>query len=330
MERKHLIGGTDAATLLGIGRESKVALYLRLRGELANTFEGNDATEAGQLFEDGVVVPLAARRLGLTLVRPAEQVLVHPYDVRLGASLDFEVEGRNEFADAKLTSWREKWGDDLDTVPLNVAAQMQWQLAMARARGRAVPCVHVIAFMIPGYTLRDFPVEEDREIGDYLVGTARQFLADVEAGNAPKPEDEAQARLLYMAKKGMRVATETEHGLVLRLAQVQAARKAAETEEQAIKDLLIPMIGEHEELVDESGQSLVTYRARQVFDEDLFKAREPHLWHASLKQKFDMGLAKAAIGRGAVGKLELYKRDPRTPAESVRSLLVKAKVKGPQ
>jgi len=320
--RNHKIGGTNAATLLGIGRESQTVLYLKLRGEIPE-FEGNEATEAGQIFEDGTIVPLAKKRLGLDLVRPDERVLVHPDDPRLGASLDFEVWGENAFADAKLTSWREKWGNDLDVLPMDVAAQMQWQMAMARARGRAVPVVHVIAFMLPGYILRDFPVQEDVAIGEHLVGLARNFLQLAENGTPPKPENEVDARLLYMARQGGREATAEEVALVRELREVQDQRKQAESREKAIRDLLVPAIGEHSELLDADGKPIVTYAPNSVFDEAAFRAQYPEYWHAAVESKFSVTKAKAAIGARAESILRHFRREPLKPSESTRVLRIK-------
>lgn len=318
--RNHLIGGTDAASLIGLGRLSPTALYLRLRGEIPDTFEGNEATDAGLLFEDHVAVPMAASRLGMRLVRPAERTIALPDDPRIGASLDFET-ADGELADIKLTGDRSKWGQLGERVPLGVAAQMQFQMAVARARGRAVPCVHVIAMFVPGFVMEDFPIAEDREVGSALLGKARQMLEAVDRGEPPIAGSEADARALFLGVRGKVCHADSElRGMLVAMRDIRAQRDAADAHLQALRDKVLPMLRDATEVVDpDTGEVLATYRNNRVFDDAAAKDRHP-MEYAAATTKLDRKALEGLIGKR---KMDALMREPASAAEATRVFKLK-------
>lgn len=321
MTRNHLIGGTDAATLVGLGRISPLVLYLRLRGELADDFAGNEATEAGTLFEDHVAVPMVRQRLGIELVRPSQRVLCLPGEPRIGCSLDFDVAGKREVAEIKLTGSRAMWGEPGEKVPVHVGAQVQFQSAVARAAGRAVPCVHVIAMFVPGFTMEPFPVEEDREVGEALIHAAKDMLRRVDKGEPPTPGDEADARALFLGKRGETLVLSLEEVALMRqLREAKAAVKIAEQQEQQIRDALLPRLGNATEFVHPTtGEVLATWRPNRMFDEASFTASHPEI--AVRFQRFDRTLA----GKDPLTKklINEFMREPMSAAEATRPFNLK-------
>lgn len=317
--RSHVIGGTDAASLIGLGRVSPTILYLRLRGEVADDFAGNEATEAGTLFEDGMVAPLAHRHFGMTLLRPASRTMVLPDEPRIGASFDFVVSGTPDFADAKATG-SHKW-EHGEALPLHVAAQMQMQMAVARAAGRVVPCVHVLAMFFPGFMLRDFPVEEDRSVGDALLQRAREMIARVDRGEPPVPGDEADARALFLGRRGViHIATVEQVALLEQLRIAKTAEKEVATQIKQIRDALVPAFGDATEIVHPgTGEVLATYRPNRLFDAGAFTAAHPDI--VAKFQRFDRAAAEKADS--SVKRLaEKFMREPTTASESVRALKI--------
>ena len=321
MTRTHKLGGTDAASLIGLGRLSPTALYLRLRGEVPDDFEGNEATDAGLLFEDHVAVPLARKSLQMDLRRPITRTLTLPDEPRIGASMDFEVDGTPEWADIKLTGSRATWGNPGEKVPVAVGAQMQFQMAVARASGRVVPCVHVIACFVPGFAMVDFPVEEDREVGDALLGKARQMLAAVDAGEPPVPGDEADARALFLGKRGeVYVATGEDVALIQQYREAKKAEREVEERIAILRNALIPKLGNATEIVDAHGELLGTYRPNKVFDEDAFKVANPGLWETCSTLVLNRAKLEKAAGKKII---EAFKREPANPQEAVRVFKIK-------
>lgn len=289
MTREHLIGGTDAADLLGIGRTSPTTLYLRLRGEIPDDFEGNEATDAGRLFEDHVAVPAIRKKFGVELVRPSEMTLVLPDEPRIGASFDFEMPP-DHLAEVKLTGSRRMWGENLDTLPPIVAAQTQFQMAVARAAKRIVPVVHVYATFVPGFIMEDFPVEEDLEVGEALLGAARDMLRRVDKGEPPDPQTAEDARRVFLGLRGVNhLCSDEEISLIEQLRQAKDARKVCEEQEKAILDALLPAFGSATEIVNpHNGEVLATWRPNKSFDRVRFETDLPELAQQYRKVGIDL------------------------------------------
>jgi predicted phage-related endonuclease len=321
--RNHLIGGTDAATLLGLGRISPVVLYLRLTGELPDTFEGNDATEAGTFFEDGTVVPLAKKRHGLDLVRPAHQTLALPDDPRIGASFDFEVRGTNELADAKLTGMAGDWDPATRRIPLHIEAQMQFQMAVRRANQIPTPLVHVLALFTPGYAFEDFVVVEDQQVGAELVARAREMLARVDRREPPDPNTAADARLIYRGRQGqVHQADAGEVELLREMSELRAQAKQIEERIEVLQDTLLPAWGDATEIVDERGELVATWRPHRAFDTDAFRAAHPTEYLQSLRQEFSREAAERLLGKKTVDR---FLRDQVPGVRQKRPLVLKIK-----
>lgn len=293
-QRKHLIGGTDAASLIGLGRLSPTMLYLRLAGRWKDDFDGNEATDAGTLFEDHVAAPMAEKHLGMRLQRPANRVLTLPDEPRIGASLDFEVAGKNELADIKLTGSRHTWGEPGEKVPLHVAAQMQFQMAVARAAGRAVPCVHVIAMFVPGFTIVPYPIEEDRQVGDALLGAAKGILRAVDEGKPPAPGSEVDARALFLGRRGeSHVASQTEVALMEQLRILKASEDDVQAKIKEVRDALIPAFGSATEIFHpDTGELLATFRPNRVFDVKAFAQANPDIVDRYVMPQCDWSLLR--------------------------------------
>lgn len=320
--RNHLIGGTDAASLLGLGRISPAVLYLRLRGEMPNDFTGNEATDAGRLFEDYVAVPMAHKHLGIALERPDQITLALPDEPRIGASFDFDVRDSDHRADIKLTGSRAKWGEPGESVPFDIAAQMQFGMAVARKAGRIVPCIHVVAMFIPGFTMMDYPVHEDQEVGSALLDRARAILAAADSGTPPQAGDEADARALFLGKRGeVAVATPEIAAMVREIKQLKEGRDLADKALQAIRDAVLPFMGNATELVDPAtGEVLATWRPNRVVDHELLKQAYPAQYQDAGKWVTSVGALEKTIGKSTVEK---FKREPFTFEESVRVFKVK-------
>lgn len=325
-ERKHLLGGTDAASVLGMGRVSPVALYLRLTGAVQDDFEGNEATDAGKLFEEHVVVPAALKQNGLRLARPADMTLQLPDEPRIGASFDFEVAyGDDEkhslsdrpLADAKLTGSKATWGADGERkVPLPIEAQMQQQMAVSRAAGRLRPCVHVLAMFIPGFVQEDFVVQEDRELGDMILAKQRELLDRVDRGDPPEPGSELEARALFLGVRGEVLNLTAEQFELLRdIEDEQRQAKTLEASVRGKRNQLIPELGTATELFFE-GQQVATWRPNKVFDEELFCATHPNVVDHFLEAK----LNRSALKKAHKQLYEVCQREPEDPQEQTRVL----------
>lgn len=294
MDRTHLIGSTDIATILGLGYESQAHLWLRLTGAIGDDDDTRNATalRAGQLAEEGLFKPLITERIGRQLTRIAPHTL--PDEPRIGASFDFTNDdlGPVRLDECKLTGSTALW-ENGDVPPLYLA-QLQFQLAVLRANGILVDEAGIWQLQVPGWHLHYHPVKEDQQVGQAMIAKAKQFLRLVDTGVPPTPTDEDDVRRLVIASQGKKFICSQEQAEILyaiRGFQEQAKHFEALAKEN--RDRLIPMIGDATELVDSTGKPLGTFRANRAFDEEAFHINYPELAAAYVKVSTDMKRLRA-------------------------------------
>jgi len=318
--RTHRLGSTDAASLLGLGKLSPTALYLRLRGEMPDDFEGNEATEAGELFESAMVAPLAERRFGMKLVRPDPLRLTLPDCPAVGASFDWQVAGTNELVEVKATSSRDLWGQPGERIPPHVMAQVQFAAAVRRANARPTPVFHIIVMAFPGFSLNTYDIEEDQELGGVLLERARAALRAADEGTPPTPGDEADARALFLGKRGEVYRCSDEDVEIIKQLRILAGVERETAKQVAqLRNALLPKLGTATEIVTQAGEVLATWRPNRVFDEAGLKAAHPAIYDACTKTVLDRDKLKKEHKKLA----EMFMREPEAPADQVRPFKLK-------
>lgn len=324
-ERRHLLGGTDAATILGLGRESPLALFVRLRDGVQPDEEGQAAMAAGKLAEDALLRPLIEQATGWKLKRAESMCL--PDEPRIGASPDFYVDvgggpgAKVEFAEAKLTGSRAMWGPPgTREVPVHVAAQVQQQMAVARAVGFVVPVVHVSVCFVPGFVMSVYPVPEDQEAGALLLAAERTFLHRLDTNQPPEAGSEADARIRFLASRGTPTKL-SEAGLesLLRVHLLREEIKERMTELERAQFNVLSEAKEATELLHPvTGKLVGTVRANRVFDEALLRAQFPEL----VDQFTVPTLDREALRKRKKVAYDACMRDPVTVQEQKRVLKV--------
>lgn len=313
--RPHLIGATDAATLIGIGTESQAHMYLRLAGLIEPEEPDLDAFAAGKLAEDGVLKPLIESRFGVTLHRLDPITL--PDEPRIGCSPDF-LSSDNWLHETKFTGSRAMWGPPGSReVPPGYFCQCQFQLAVARAAGLTVAGDYLAPCFIPGFDIQRYPIEEDREIGDRMLQAARDMLRRVDKRMPPDPHDEADARDLLLARRGeLHVVTDHEYEALQDIRRLQEEARAAEKKAKELRDLLIPGFGTATEIITGSGEVVATWRANREFDAEAFALSHPDIAMDYMIQKLDT----ARLRKEHRKLCEQFQREPLDPQDQTRVL----------
>lgn len=291
MDRPHLIGATDAATLIGLGYESQAHLFLRLRGIIQVEELDADALLAGKLAEDGVLKPLIEHRFGVTLIRATPIHL--PDEPRIGCSIDF-FDSEGCVTETKFTGSRARWGPPGSReVPVDHWAQVQFQLAILRACGRPALGSKLCPCFIPGFEIVRYPIDEDREVGDRLLASARDMLRRVDRDDPPDPKLEAESRALILARRGvMHVVTDSEREALVEINRLQGVAREAEAQAKALRDTVCPGFGDATELVTDGGEVIATYRSNREFDAEAFALAHPDLVLDYMTQKLDIARLK--------------------------------------
>jgi predicted phage-related endonuclease len=119
----------------------------------------------------------------------------------------------------------------------------------------------IVAALVPGPEIMTYTILADSEMQHLIEESIDQFWWHVKQDLPPPPHSEADARRTYQtATAGRYIEADAEmHQALLDLASIKSHIREAEKKEQAIRDRLIPMLADYEQ-VTLDGQPLATYR----------------------------------------------------------------------
>jgi predicted phage-related endonuclease len=156
--RKKYVGSSDISALVGADEFRNASdVWLEKTGRLDED-KNSEAADSGNDLEDAII-RMCSRRIGRPIVTGAE-ILPTFYDPNgiFCANLDgavikgdsyYEAVGTpigiEAVVEAKSTGYREKWGDSIDDVPLNVICQVNWEMMHANCELGWIPV------FFPGY-----------------------------------------------------------------------------------------------------------------------------------------------------------------------------------
>lgn len=179
-ERLTGLGGSDAATVLGLNPwRSPLELYLEKRGQ-GIPFDGNAATHWGTMLEPVIRQEYANRTQ--RVVRSSTGMLRHPTRPYMIAHLDGLTDDARLF-EAKTARTAEGWGEPgTDQIPLNYLLQVQHYMVVANAK------VSDVAVLIGGQDFRIYEVPADIELQIMIAEAEEDFWNRVQAGEQPDPD----------------------------------------------------------------------------------------------------------------------------------------------
>lgn len=270
-KRRSFIGSSDVAAICGCdGYRNIYDLWLDKTGRL-DADKDSEPAEIGRYLERAIL-DMFEQRMDVALERdlwlerhddgfPACANLdgaigkyIRPNDF-FAESTGFQVEA---VVEAKSTGLRERWGDSIDDIPLNVLCQINWQLYVSGARIGYVPA------LFPGYKHFDFQVYQiernDTLIREMVARACEFWNVNVLQDREPEgvtPHMDALKRRRRQAESTRELG---EDGLIARdrLELWKSEKKKAEREIETAQAELLTLLGD-----DESGTlpdgSILTY-----------------------------------------------------------------------
>lgn len=219
-KRKHGIGGSDAAAILGLNPwKSPMDVYL---DKISPTSEDHESEAAywGKQLED-VVAREFSRRMGLRVQR-VNSLLEHPEHSFMLATIDRRVVGGGLLECKTTSEWkRDEWGED--KAPDMYIVQVQHYFAVTGEQSGW------LAVLIGGNRLLIVPVERDQEFIDNLIAAEEAFWrcvedrtppevdgssACTEAINALYPEADEGSSIILPLKDGTRLLADYKQAVV--------------------------------------------------------------------------------------------------------------------
>lgn len=193
--RKHTIGASDAAAVLGIDPwRTPLEVYLEKVGitEKPDTQFGTPMYW-GNMLED--VVAKAYEDYTGIKVRQSCGTLRHKVHEFIVCHLDRKVSGKRKILECKTAFSRDKWGEPgTDEVPLNYLVQVQHQMAVTGYDEAD------IAVLIGGSEFRCYTIARDEDIINRIIEVENKFWHDhVISEVPPEPSCKKDVQLLYTA-----------------------------------------------------------------------------------------------------------------------------------
>ena len=183
--RRKGIGGSDAATVLGLNKwKSAFELYMEKTGE-AQAPEAGEAAYWGNVLED--VVAQEFQKRANRKVRRVNKILVHPKHEWMIANIDRRIVGENALLECKTTSAynASEWKDD--QVPAAYIIQAMHYLAVTGAD------IAYFAALIGGQRFVWKAIERDEELIASIIEQEAEFWHRVEAKEPPPIDGSASA-----------------------------------------------------------------------------------------------------------------------------------------
>lgn len=277
------IGGSSAASCVGAGWESGLALWERLRGDDARakawTREQTRMLDAGKALEP-VVARAVREDYGVELTLAGGDVIRHPKHPRIVAHVDGWIEPGTIGAEIKTTGGhRDGWGDaDSDEVPPQYVAQCMHYMMLTGA-----PEWHLFALSTRSWSVTRYILRRDAAVCDSLLQAELEMLERVDSGHPPDPLDEAEARARWFATvPGKAVEATAEVALAL-VRRATAAKVKAIAEKVMAESALVLLrhAQDAESITHDFGSGTVpvcTLKANRVFDAAEFARRFPLLY----------------------------------------------------
>lgn len=261
--RNDGVGGSDVASIAGIGYDSPYTVWAKKTGRPVEPFsqEAEDRMRWGHLLEPLIrdefqwqhpeylitPTPGTLAMTGMEWIRVNVDGLVWHRDGTLAAVLECKSGSHRQ-----LQHWR-----DEDEVPVSHTAQVQWAMLITGA-----PCAWVTGLLDTNQYLERIIVRDDELIAD-LVPVAAEFWANV-AADVPPPVDgsdstrETLARIEARAGSKVSLDPRVWAPRFARIHAINAEIRALKAEKEAIANLARFAMGEHT-IAELDGQKVATH-----------------------------------------------------------------------
>lgn len=252
--RRDVVGSSDIPVITGsTPYATSVFALWAVKTRLAELEPPDPETQ--ELFDLGHALeePIAARYTAITgrPLRRRRQLLIHPRDRWIGASLDRVSARRGErrIVEIKWVPHRRWATDGPEPVPAYVQDQVQWQLLVT---GYDVADVAVLS----GSHVEVHEIEPSERYQADLRYLARDFWDRVEAGEHP-PVDGSDATRAVIAQLhpkdtlGLLPPSPETAALAYAIRDATVARKAAVEEDGRLRNAMRLLLAEHAGVEDE-------------------------------------------------------------------------------
>jgi len=275
--RRKGIGGSDAATVMGINKwKSPFELYMEKTGE-ATSPEAGEAAYWGNVLEDVVAQEFMKR--ANRKVRRVNKILVHPEHDWMIANIDRRVVGENAVLECKTTSAynASEWKDD--QVPAAYILQAMHYLAVTGAD------LAYFAALIGGQRFVWKAIERDEELIKVLIEREAAFWDAVQRKEPPELDGSESAaeflkRLYPQATMQEKLLEASVDDVLDELLELKEKQKEYDVQIRLRENQVKKLLGEAEKGI--AHRHVVTWAnyERHSLDTKRLKLEKPDIYEA--------------------------------------------------
>jgi len=289
--RKSGIGGSDAATIMGLNPYKTPLQLAREKLGLDPGFQGNAATHWGERLESliaqeySVVTGKKIARVNHTL-----RLKEHPY---IMGHLDRRIIGERAVLECKNVGFRmsAEWGESgTDKVPAHYAIQGQHYLMFPEVKEYCD-----FAPLIGGQDFRIHHMLPDSELQDMILQAEVKFWEMLQRGELPDPVNNGDCQVRWNADNEATVyASDEVVDWNLELMSATASVKELEAKIEDLQFKIKSFMGEASILLGPDGKKLRTWKEQKTagFDAEGFQKDFPDLYGQCIVPSFDKAFAK--------------------------------------
>ena len=255
--RKAGIGGSDVAALLGLSNwKTPFQLWQEKTGRVDSNIEGSERLHFGQVLEQ-VVADEFSRRNDLKVERRNNMFVKNEI---LLANIDRKIVGRKSVLECKTADkfTAHLWGDeDTEQVPEYYLTQVSHYQAVTGYQDPAC-----LAVLIGGNEYRQFWIEYNKDLGEYLAEKCIKWWNDYVKNDTPPPATQNDNLSdYYKYSAGSKITADTDiFNAIEALKIIKPKIKELETQKKELEFEVKDFIGEHELLLGLDGSKLATWK----------------------------------------------------------------------
>lgn len=259
-ERLLGIGGSDIPIILGLSTyKTPYQLYLEKKALITPSDEVTEQQYWGNRLEEIIRQEFSIRN-NVTIETP--ETLIHPFYPFLRANIDGFIPKWNSVLEVKCSSsfMSNLWGEqNTDIIPMAYLVQVAHYCSVTNADSA------YIAVLIGGNEYRQYKYKRDLELEHTIINAASHFWNQVESNKPPAPVNEIDLKIMFPKSKNNQetlINNQIKEEL-MQLSTVKSKIKDLESIEQDKKFQIMKFMGDSEALIQESGETLVTWKSNK-------------------------------------------------------------------
>lgn len=284
-DRKHGIGGSDAAAILGLSKwKTPLDIFFDKTSEEVNEDEKlSSSQEWGNILEP-VIINKFEKETGLTCVIKNEKI-IHPKHNFMLSNIDAFIPSENAILECKTadkmlaSEWSLEGGDNIPDYYLIQCAHYAEVMNVKKV---------YIAVLIGGNDFRIYHYNANQQLQDVIVQKEEKFWNEnVLKRIPPQPLSYQDCQNLW--KQSKNIVIESNQDIEEAFYKLKSLKEEIQSKEKEVESLqkdICSFMGEADTLITNNSEKLCTWKSQSAkrIDTNLLKVQNPEIYDKYLKE----------------------------------------------